>query len=57
MTMLTAEQWMGVVRHLVTAVGGYLTGAGFIDDATAQTAIGAFVTLVGVIFSVRAKTA
>ena len=53
--MLSQEQWLGILRHLATAVGGYLTGVGILDDATAQTVIGSVVTLAGVFFSVLVK--
>ena len=48
---------LGVVRHGLTAAGGGLVAAGYLDAAGAQTAVGAVVALIGVIWSVWEKRA
>lgn len=53
--MLTRDAILGVVRHVLTFGGGFLVTQGTLDDATVQTAVGAIVTLVGVIWSVVQK--
>lgn len=47
---------LGIARHLLTAGGGALVAQGTLDAATAQTAVGALVTLVGVGWSVYEKS-
>jgi hypothetical protein len=53
--MANLEVWQGIVRHVLTAVGGYLTAAGYTDDAMVQAGIGAVLTLFGIAWSVSAK--
>lgn len=45
----------GIVRALVSALGGYLVGKGIIDNETAVTLGGAIVPLVVAVWSVIAK--
>jgi hypothetical protein len=45
----------GVVRAIVSALGGYLVGKGLIDNETAMTIGGAIVPLVVAIWSVISK--
>lgn len=45
----------GIVRHVLTASGGALVANGTISDSDLQTAIGAVVTLVGIIASALSK--
>lgn len=54
---MSREQVLGIVRHVLTIGAGYLVGAGHLDDATAQQAVGAVLGLVGVLWSVLAKRA
>lgn len=49
------EKVLGVVRHVLTFVGGVLVANGFFDDQIAQEIIGAVMTLTGAIWSVIAK--
>jgi hypothetical protein len=52
---MTQEQITGVVRHLLTAVGGILIAKGLIADAAWAELTGASLTLFGVIWSVVSK--
>lgn len=52
---MTKEQVLGVIRHVLTFVGGILVTKGVIDDASSAEAIGAITTLIGTIWSVIAK--
>lgn len=52
---MNSEVVGGIVRHLLTAVGGYFVATGALDAGTLETAVGAAVTLVGVAWSIRAK--
>jgi len=53
---MSKEQVLGIVRHALTIGAGYLVGAGHLDDATAQQAVGAVLALVGVVWSYASKS-
>lgn len=46
---------LGILRHILTAIGGALFARGTMTEADASEAIGAIITLVGVIWSVVEK--
>ena len=46
---------LGVVRHILTFLGGYLSTEGWVEGEEVQTGVGAVVTLIGLIWSVRDK--
>lgn len=48
-------QIFGIVRTLLSAVGGYLVGKGILDDATAVALSGALATVVAGIWSILSK--
>ncbi len=50
------ESILGIVRHAMTAGGGYLVGNGIIDAGQVETLTGAAVAIAGVIWSVVNKT-
>lgn len=52
---MTREIWLGLARHLLTAVGGFFVARGTIDADAMNTAVGAAVTLGGVAWSVIDK--
>ena len=52
---MTTEQILGIVRHILTALGGVLVTKGVVDEGTMTTAVGAIATLVGVVWSFLAK--
>lgn len=52
---LTKEQLLGIVRHVVTFVGGILVMKGLMDDSMVQEILGGATTLVGSIWSVVDK--
>ena len=45
----------GVVRHILTAVGGALVTKGVIGETELEMAVGALITIVGVVWSAIAK--
>lgn len=53
---MNAEVLGGIVRHVLTGVGGYFVATGLIDVGTMEVAVGAIVALVGIVWSVWAKT-
>jgi len=52
---MTKVQVLGLVRHVLTFVGGILITKGIIDDAQSSEIIGAAITLVGSAWSVLSK--
>jgi hypothetical protein len=46
---------LGIVRHLLTAGGGYVVAKGFVDADQANQLVGAVLVVVGVIASVVEK--
>ena len=52
---MNAEVVGGIVRHILTGVGGYFVATGMIDPGTVDVAVGAVVVLVGVAWSVWVK--
>ena len=46
---------LGIVRHLLTAVGGGLITSGVLGASDLEAAIGAIATLAGIAFSIIAK--
>ena len=52
---MNGEQVGGIVRAIVSAVGGYLVGRGFIDESTAVSLAGAAATIAVAVWSVLAK--
>lgn len=53
---MNAEILGGIIRHGLTAVGGYFVATGALDVGTLETAIGAVVTLIGIAWSIWTKT-
>jgi hypothetical protein len=52
---MTQEQIQGVIRHVLTAVGGVLIAKGLLTDEVWAELSGAALTLIGTIWSVIAK--
>ena len=52
---LMKDAILGIVRHVLTTAGGALIGAGYIDGTELQAAVGAVVTLLGLILSIIDK--
>jgi hypothetical protein len=52
---MNKEQILGLVRHVLTFVGGFLITKGIIDEAISTEAIGAIITLIGSVWSVASK--
>ena len=55
MKNLTKEQFLGIVRHTLTFVGGILLTQGIIDASLLGEVAGAVVTLAGAIWSLVSK--
>jgi hypothetical protein len=52
---MTAEQFAGIVRAIVAAVGGYLVGKGLVDAETVATLAGVAATAGAAIWSYLSK--
>jgi len=49
------EKVSGLIRHALTAIGGFVVAKGLIEESLVQDAIGAILTIVGIVWSVVAK--
>jgi len=52
---MTKEQVLGLVRHTLTFVGGFLVMQGIVEEAVVAEVSGALLTLVGTLWSVFSK--
>jgi hypothetical protein len=52
---MNKEEILGLLRHTLTFVGGILITNGLLESGLLQEAIGAVITLTGVILSVLSK--
>lgn len=52
---MDSAQFLGVVRAVLAALGGYLVGQGFLDDSTVQQLSGAVATIAAAAWSVYSK--
>jgi hypothetical protein len=51
------ESILGVTRHILTTAGGYLVSTGLIASNELELAVGAIITLAGVVWSIFDKKA
>ena len=52
---MSKEKLLGIVRHILTFVGGGLVLLGYTDDAMIQELIGGTIALVGTVWSILNK--
>ncbi len=52
---MNKDQIMGIVRHVLTFGGGFLVAKDWLDAGMLETATGAVVALVGVVWSALGK--
>jgi hypothetical protein len=52
---MTKEQVFGIIRHVITFVGGILVVKGFLDDVMVQEVLGGVLGLVGTVWSIVEK--
>lgn len=48
---MSKEMVLGLARHLMTFGGGLLASKGYIDNGDVEMAVGAAVTLLGIVWS------
>lgn len=52
---MNKESVLGIVRHILTFGGGFIVAYGIADQAMANDAVGALMTLIGIGWSVYDK--
>jgi hypothetical protein len=52
---LTKEQFLGIVRHSLTFIGGFLVMKGLVDDVLFNELVGGVISLAGTIWSIVEK--
>ena len=52
---MNREEILGVVRHALTIMGGYLVSRGVVDEATITVAAGSVTSIIGVVWSIFDK--
>lgn len=52
---MNSEQIGGIIRHVLTFVGGIVVSNGYVDEQTMLTVVGAVATIVGAVWSWVAK--
>lgn len=55
MKNLGKDQVLGIIRHILTFVGGIILTQGLVDQTILDTAIGSSITLIGAIWSIVSK--
>ena len=55
MKNLTKEQFLGIVRHTLTFIGGFLITQGVLDESIVMELTGGVVTLAGAIWSIVSR--
>ena len=49
------EQSLGLIRHVLTFVGGVVVAKGLVDESLFQEVLGGVMTLVGAVWSIASK--
>jgi flagellar motor component MotA len=52
---MNKEQILGIVRHILTFVGGFLITKGIVDETFVTEIVGALATIIGTVWSFLAK--
>jgi len=52
---MDSTAWLGIVRHVLTTVGGIFVAKGYIDDTGVESLAGALVAIAGVVWSIFEK--
>jgi len=56
MKKITKQQWLGLIRHLLSFIGGILITQGIIDEMVYTEISGALITVVAGIWSIIEKS-
>jgi hypothetical protein len=52
---MNKEQVLGLIRHILTFVGGIVIAQGLVSDALSSELIGGIMTVVGTVWSIVSK--
>ena len=52
---MNTDSILGLIRHILTFGGGYAVANGLADEATIEQLVGAIVTIIGIVWSVKNK--
>lgn len=52
---MTQEEILGIIRHLLTALGGVLVTKGVVDSGTVEAVVGGLLAIGGAVWSVYHK--
>jgi hypothetical protein len=52
---MNKEQFLGILRHTLTVLGGVLVARGYMDDSMLTEGAGIITSLVGFIWSIASK--
>lgn len=52
---MSQEQILGIIRHILTFVGGYFVTKGLVEEGMSQELVGGVMTLIGTVWSIVAK--
>ena len=52
---MNTDSILGLIRHILTFGGGYAVANGLADEATIEQLVGALVTIIGIVWSVKNK--
>lgn len=53
---MNRDQIMGLIRHILTTVGGGLVTNGYFDEATGNALLGGIMAVIGLVWSWTSKT-
>jgi hypothetical protein len=53
---MNKDQVLGIIRHTLTFVGGFLVMKGMVDESLVTEIVGGVVAVVGSVWSIFAKT-
>lgn len=51
---MTKQQWLGILRHLLTGFGGYAVAQGWVSESLVPELVGAALLIVGTAWSAAA---
>lgn len=54
-SLIPSSMLMGIIRHVLTALGGGLVASGDLDPQSLEVAVGAGMTLIGLLWSLIEK--
>ena len=53
---MNSDVIQGLIRHVLTIIGGYFVAKGQLDPTAATTIVGGLSSLIGVVWSIKSKS-